>query len=47
MQAADWEAPIPVDQRTLVERNSVLRGQVPQAGPAVASGAPLGELAFK
>ena len=47
MQAADWEAPIPVDQRTLFEGNSVLRGQVPQEGAAGASGAPLGELAFK
>ncbi len=47
MQAADWENPIPVDQRTLFEGNSVLRGQVPQVGVAPAAGLPLGELAFK
>jgi len=47
MRAADWENPIPVDQRTLFEGNSVLRGQVPQVGVAPAAGVALGELVFK
>jgi hypothetical protein len=47
MQASDWVQPIPVDQRTLFEGNSVLRGQAPLVGAAAPAGAALGELAFK
>ncbi|MFQ6018071.1 MAG: TatD family hydrolase [Kiloniellaceae bacterium] len=33
MKEADWLAPAPIDQRTLFEGNSVLRGQPPRVDP--------------
>jgi len=44
---ADWLDPIPVDQRTLFEGNSVLRGQTPQVGTAAPVDVRLAEVAFK
>ncbi|MFP5406297.1 MAG: hydrolase TatD, partial [Gammaproteobacteria bacterium] len=34
MQESDWLAPPAIDQRTLFEDNSVLRGQAPRVDPA-------------
>lgn len=44
---SDWLDPVPVDQRTLFEGNSVLRGQTPQVGSPVPVDARLAEVAFK
>lgn len=44
---SDWLDPVPVDQRTLFEGNSVLRGQTPQVGNPVPVDARLAEVAFK
>lgn len=44
---SDWLDPLPVDQRTLFEGNSVLRGQTPQVGVPAPVDARLAEVAFK
>ncbi len=44
---SDWLDPVPVDQRTLFEGNSVLRGQTPQVSASAAVDQRLAEVAFK
>ena len=44
---SDWLDPVPVDQRTLFEGNSVLRGQTPQVSTSAAVDQRLAEVAFK
>jgi predicted metal-dependent TIM-barrel fold hydrolase len=47
MLESHWLAPESVDQRTLFEGNSVLRGQAPRVGTAPESEQGVGALAFK
>lgn len=47
LRESDWLAPQSLDQRTLFEGNSVLRGQAPKVGTPAAAGAELGEVVFK
>ena len=47
MLESHWLAPETVDQRTLFEGNSVLRGQTPRVGAVPESQQDVGALAFK
>jgi len=47
IKESDWLDPTPVDQRTLFEGNSVLRGQQPRVGEPPAPSEKLGSVVFK
>ena len=47
IKESDWLDPTPIDQRTLFEGNSVLRGQQPRVGEPPAPSEKLGSVVFK